>query len=84
MLKIYKSIHVEGNVEIFMNGSEIDWRKELERKGLKDLKHVWKHIPMISFKVSHCITFQGCECLIVFNLKLLKKFHNIFSYYVRI
>jgi hypothetical protein len=40
MLKIYKSIHVEGNVEIFMNGSEIDWRRELERKGLKDLKHV--------------------------------------------
>jgi hypothetical protein len=30
---------VEGNVEIFMNENEIDWRKELKKKGLKDLKH---------------------------------------------
>jgi hypothetical protein len=29
---------VKGNVEIFMNESEIDWKK-LQKRGLKDLKH---------------------------------------------
>jgi hypothetical protein len=30
-----------------MNENEIDWRKELKKKGLKDLKHGWKHTTMI-------------------------------------
>jgi hypothetical protein len=30
---------VKGNVEIFMNESEIDWRREIKKKGLKHLKH---------------------------------------------
>jgi putative heme iron utilization protein len=37
--KNIKSNHVEGNVEIFMNESEIDWRRELQRRGLKDPRH---------------------------------------------
>jgi hypothetical protein len=37
-----------------------------------------------SFHVSHCTTFQGCACLSLSHLKLLKEFHNIFVYYVRI
>jgi hypothetical protein len=44
----------------------------------------WKHITLTPFGVSHCITFQGCACLNVSHLKLLKDFHNSFAYYVRI
>jgi len=32
------------------------------------------------FGVSHCIIFQGCACLNVSHLKILKEFHNIFAY----
>ncbi len=28
--------------------------------------------------MSHCTTFQGCACLSVSHLKLLKTIHNIF------
>jgi len=41
-----------------------------------------KHIKLTPVEVSHCITFQGCACLSVSHLKLLKEFHNIFAYYV--
>jgi hypothetical protein len=34
--------------------------------------------------VSYCTAFQGCACLSVSHLKILKDFHNIFAYYVRI
>ncbi len=44
----------------------------------------WKHITMTPFMVSHYIAFQGYACLSVSHLKLLKDFHNIFAYYVRI
>jgi hypothetical protein len=43
-----------------------------------------KHITMTPFGMSHCITFQRCGCLNVSHLELLKDFHNIFVYYVRI
>jgi hypothetical protein len=39
---------------------------------------------MIPIGVSHYTTFQGCACLNVSHFKLLKYFHNIFAYYVRI
>jgi hypothetical protein len=32
------------------------------------------------FGVSHYTTFQGCGCLSVSHLKILKEFHNIFAY----
>jgi hypothetical protein len=35
------------------------------------------------FWVLHCTIFPGCACLNVSHLKLLKDFHNIFAYYVR-
>ncbi len=35
---------------------------------------------MTPFGVSHCITFQGCACLNVSHLKLLKTIHNSFAY----
>jgi len=35
-------------------------------------------------EVSHCITFQGCARLCVSHPKLLKDFHNIIAYYVKI
>jgi hypothetical protein len=35
-------------------------------------------------KVSHCTTFQGCACLCVSHFKVLKDFHNIFAYYVKV
>jgi hypothetical protein len=35
-------------------------------------------------EVSHCTTFQGCACLCVSHFKLLKDFHNLFTYYVKI
>jgi hypothetical protein len=35
---------VEGNVEIFINESEIDWRRELKKKGLKlSCPYAWFH-----------------------------------------
>jgi hypothetical protein len=36
------------------------------------------------FEVSHYTTFQGCACLGVSHLKLLKDFHSIFAYNVKI
>jgi len=33
---------------------------------------------------SHYSTFQRCACLNISHFKFLKKFHNIFVYYVRI
>jgi len=44
----------------------------------------WKHLTMTSFGVSHYTTIQECACLNISHLKFLKKFHNIFVYYVRI
>ncbi len=41
-------------------------------------------LTVTHFGVSHCINFQGCKCLSVSHLTLLKDFHNIFAYYVRI
>jgi hypothetical protein len=35
------------------------------------------------FWVSNCIIFQGCACLNVSHLKILKEFHNIFVYYIK-
>ncbi len=43
-----------------------------------------KHTMVTPFGMSHCITFQGCTCLSVSHFKLLKEFHNIFTYYVKI
>jgi hypothetical protein len=37
-----------------------------------------------SFGVSHGITFQGCACLNVSHIKVLKELHDTFAYYVRI
>jgi hypothetical protein len=39
---------------------------------------------MTPFGVSYCTTFQGCACLSVSHVKLLKDFHKIFAYYVTI
>jgi hypothetical protein len=43
-----------------------------------------KNTTMTPFVVSHCTTFQECACLNVSHFKLLKDFHNIFAYYVKI
>jgi len=40
----------------------------------------WKHTTMTPFGISHCITFQGCACLSVSHLKLLKEFHIMLEY----
>jgi hypothetical protein len=45
---------------------------------------VWKHTMVTPFGVSHCTNFQGCVCLNVSYFKLLKDYHNVFAYYVRI
>ncbi len=64
-------------------------QKNLAKDGIKIksfLKRTlgWKHTMVIPFGASHCTAFQGCACLNVSHLKLLKDFHNIFAYYVRI
>jgi hypothetical protein len=43
-----------------------------------------KHTTVTLFGMSQCTTFQGCTCLNVSHLKLVKDLHNIFAYYVRI
>jgi hypothetical protein len=44
----------------------------------------WKHTMVTPFGVSHYTTFMGCACLSVSHFKILKYFHNIFAYYVKI
>ncbi len=55
-----------------------------DEKGLVFIVVMWKHTMVTPLGLSHCITFQGCACLSVLRLKLLKDFHNIFAYYVKI
>ncbi len=42
------------------------------------MKHTM--VTPFPFGMSHCTTFQGCTCLNVSQFKLLKEFHNIFTY----